>query len=65
MQVSTAAVRMGLLSSTPRSTVSHNIGLSTNPLGMLMLETSESPAFMFTGSLWMSEGSNQLRTPLS
>ena len=32
---------------------------------MLMVETSESPGFRLTGSFWMSDGSNQFRTPLS
>ena len=32
---------------------------------MLIVETSESPGFMATGSFWISVGSNQFRTPLS
>ena len=32
---------------------------------MLMVETSESPGFMATGSLWIRAGSNQFLTPLS
>jgi hypothetical protein len=34
-------------------------------LGMLMMETSESPGFIATGSFWISPGSNQFRMPLS
>ena len=32
---------------------------------MLMVETSESPGFMETGSFWMRAGRNQFLTPLS
>ena len=32
---------------------------------MLIVETSESPGFMATGSFWIKPGSNQFRTPLS
>ncbi|MHC4113174.1 MAG: hypothetical protein ACYSUY_19035 [Planctomycetota bacterium] len=49
-QVRTAAVRIGLLSSTPRSILFRNWALSTRFLGMLIVETSESPGFIATGS---------------
>ena len=41
---------MGLLSSTPRSILLRKGAWSTKPLGMLIVETSESPGFIATGS---------------
>ena len=52
-QVRTAAVRIGLLSSTPRSILFRSWAWSTRFLGMLIVETSESPGFIATGSLWI------------
>ena len=49
-------MRIGLLSSTPRSILFRSWAWSTRPLGMLMVETSESPGFIATGSFWMSDG---------
>src|SRR5208337_1011247 len=55
-QVRTAATRIGLLSSTPRSILFRNWAWRTSPLGRLSVETSESPGFIATGSFWISPG---------